>query len=433
MAYLGVIYCSVIGIIDYKLSKRFGLLTFFCLLWAVIIFLSSFELYGMVSFSREIYSVILIGLISFTIPCLMGKYTTIRSSTIPIQKRSDKYSLNRKFFFLVQLFIFIFMILMAERLIELIQSGLPYGTVRAMYLNRGEENYFTNPIMDFFNSKLVVPLLFSSIPIVVTLILTKAKEYIVIILVSVLNILIYVAATGGRLILIYIVVDLIIAIPLYEITISSKLKKRISYGIIVLFFVVIITTVIRKGFFSSGHLDVSSLFIDYYRYLSLSVPLFAHWLDYINSAHIQTNGMATFGGIANNIYYVLTKFGATDFLNFNATNNLITQTEDFIPIFNDTGANAFVTMFFFFYLDFRMFGVIILSGIYGWVTGFISKLTTSNSSILMKCYYLLFVQSVVKSFVRWEFWSAPYILAFLFMFFFFTKGSYGNSSKNRIY
>ncbi|WP_436686503.1 O-antigen polymerase [Lactiplantibacillus plantarum] len=433
MAYLGVIYCSVIGIIDYKLSKRFGLLTFFCLLWAVIIFLSSFELYGMVSFSREIYSVILIGLISFTIPCLMGKYTTIRSSTIPIQKRSDKYSLNRKFFFLVQLFIFIFMILMAERLIELIQSGLPYGTVRAMYLNRGEENYFTNPIMDFFNSKLVVPLLFSSIPIVVTLILTKAKEYIVIILVSVLNILIYVAATGGRLILIYIVVDLIIAIPLYEITISSKLKKRISYGIIVLFFVVIITTVIRKGFFSSGHLDVSSLFIDYYRYLSLSVPLFAHWLDYINSAHIQTNGMATFGGIANNIYYVLTKFGATDFLNFNATNNLITQTEDFIPIFNDTGANAFVTMFFFFYLDFRMFGVIILSGIYGWVTGFISKLTTSNSSILMKCYYLLFVQSVVKSFVRWEFWSAAYILAFLFMFFFFTKGSYGNSSKNRIY
>ena len=95
--------------------------------------------------------------------------------------------------------------------------------------------------------------------------------------------------------------------------------------------------------------------------------------------------------------------------------------DNYISIGWQARANAFATMFYFFYLDFRYLGVFAESLIFGFVSGFIELRTYINENMKTIAFYLLLSQAVFKSFIRWEFTVGSYVMSFLYLYLLFSK------------
>ena len=168
---------------------------------------------------------------------------------------------------------------------------------------------------------------------------------------------------------------------------------------------------VSAGDKSAGEAVGSSI----YKYFSASMPLMDYWVDVIDEQQFQSYGMAFLHGVLNFFDIFLSKIGISFDL-LNQTSFYIGQTEStFLYGLYDHGSfNAFVSVFYFFYMDFRWVGVIVGSLFFGFFCHRVERLANKNN-LLNSALYLLIAQSVLKSFGRWEFYLTSYCLSFLFL------------------
>ena len=83
-------------------------------------------------------------------------------------------------------------------------------------------------------------------------------------------------------------------------------------------------------------------------------------------------------------------------------------------------------MFYYFYVDWREIGVFLGSAIYGMLMS-ISYIKTKNekNNLLYCAYFVMLLQGLLKSFVRWEFVQTSYILSFIYILFMIKKKATG--------
>ena len=96
---------------------------------------------------------------------------------------------------------------------------------------------------------------------------------------------------------------------------------------------------------------------------------------------------------------------------------------DWALIINEgkTTANAYVSLFWYFYTDAREYGIIIGSLVYGFIMRRVYAKSIINKNIKNVAIYFLLFQGLFFSFIRFPFSKAYYVLAILYMLFVIKK------------
>ena len=431
MAILGLALLCI-GILSFKKNKGIDFLALFCLIWTVVFLGASLKLYGMREYSLETISIFCFGTVSFVVFFVIAKYgrmrhITIKDNMITIPFRKD-VAINKKIvwsFFIITTF---FVIYSLFRMLGLMIMGIPMGTIHAMYLNRGGEPFYSVSVINQLNSKVMMPCIYTMAPIISYFLLFDFKKNRVITLLGIVDLVIYTVATGSRLILIFLAVDIFLTIPLAKIKIPKRVFKKVKkigfvlgllVGVMLVYY-----TISRKGFTSSSEESViSQVFGEIYKYLTLCIPLSDFWFGEIDQMGTWTYGKMFFFSILSIIEWFFAQFFRTEtFAWLNICRELASSIEIMQPIFLDAKCNAFVTYLFYFYVDFRMIGVIVGSSLFGYISGKIDRNTrrTKNQSSIM--FYLLFAQTISMSFIRWSFYDVPYLIGFILLRIYFVRG-----------
>lgn len=431
MMFLLSMIMLVLGCIAYKKNRGIDLLVLFCFIWTVVFAGASLKLYGMRDYSFNTIALFTLGSLSFVIFAAVGRFGKYKQYRIAhgfFSNSLDKsISINKRVLAILLIPVTLFTIYSMTRMLTLVAAGVPLGTIHAMYLGRGGEAFFTILVLNQIHSKLVIPCIYCLAPIIVYYALTDFKKNWLIILIGVIDVTLYVVATGTRVVAIFIFVDILLMLPFSKIVLSKKAFKKIKkIGItlaILLIIALVYYTISRKGFETTTDSSLfSQVFGEVYKYFSLCIPLSDYWLSQIDNLGIVTYGKMSFYGILSFIEWIFAQFFRTGtFAWLDICKSLATELEVMQPIFADAKCNAFVTYLFYFYVDFGVVGVAVLSAIWGFISGNLSKKIRKNHNEATMLFYLLFAQTIAMSFSRWCLFDAPYFLAFFYMRLMFIK------------
>lgn len=428
------------GVYSCKQNKGLDLLSLFCFIWCIVFGLASLKLYGMRNYSFDTVLLFAMGTMAFVIFAFWGRYGKYKHYRIRqsvLSKPSNiNVNINKTLLYILLIPVTVFVIYSTMRMLEIASSGVPLGTIHAMYLGRGGESFFTLNILNQLHSKLVIPCIYCLAPIVVYYSLTGFKNNWMAVTIGFADIVLYLIATGSRVIAIFILVDIFLMLPYANIVLSKrtfKKIKKIGYIFVALVGTILIYyTISRKGFTdNSGSSVFDQLLGEVYKYFSLCIPLSDYWFSEVNSSGLVTYGKMSFYGFLSLIEWFFAQFFKTStFPCLDVCRNLASDLEVMQPIFIDAKCNAFVTYIFYFYVDFGIFGVILLSSLWGGVCGSISKKIKRKHNESTMLFYLLLAQTVSMSFSRWCFFDAPYILAFIYMRLLFVGSKSNYLNKN---
>lgn len=429
-----------IGIYSYKKNKGLDLLSLFCFIWCVVFGFASLKLYGMRDYSFDTVLLFAMGTVAFITFAIAGRYGKYKHYRIKHGKLSNSsnvhVTINKTILYIFLVPVTAVVIYSILRMLALFSSGVPLGTIHAMFLGRGGESFFTLNILNQLHSKFIIPCIYCLAPIAVYYSLTDFRNNWIAICVASADIVLYLIATGSRIIAIFIFVDIFLMLPYANIVLSKKAFKRIKkIGFILCFLVVLILiyyTISRKGFTSTSESNIfEQLLGEIYKYFSLCIPLSDYWFSEVNTNGFLTYGKMSFYGLLSLVEWFFVQFFKTDmFSSLEICRNLASSLEIMKPIFSDAKCNAFVTYIFYFYVDFGYVGVILLTSIWGFICGSISRKIKVKHNESTMLFYLLFAQTISMSFSRWCFFDAPYILAFVYMRVLFIGSKSTSINKN---
>ena len=159
--------------------------------------------------------------------------------------------------------------------------------------------------------------------------------------------------------------------------------------------------------------------------------MYEKWVSEVDSANLIGYGTASLNGFLFPVDYILRN---TLHINlgmlYKKVYTLIALTDSKWQYISPTiRANAYVSAFWFFYLDARNFGVLIFSFIYGCYCRMSFKNAVFNSNLRSIAVYSLVAVGVFYTFGRFQLSQHTYVLALLYLKYFMFKRS---SIRNEI-
>lgn len=409
-------------------------LSMFLLMFSIITFLSGLRLYDLYAFDEEIYYIVLVGCLSFAVGYNILRFA---KADIRIGHRSlGKTRINERLTKSITLLLFVFYLLIALRILSSISSGnYTFATIKMLYADGDEETkasiiYGSGLIKTI--DLLVMRSLMYAVTVVTMVRFFKYKKVDFQVITAILAVVCYILTNYSRIFLIVLAVQICACALLFG-GISKDTAKRIKKIVLryVFPFVAVvgasiyIISIVRKKDVSKAIPFVEEMYI----YFSSSMPLFAHYKAVADAGDILTFGMMFGKGFINFIMTFVGKLGIRLPL-YDYSTEIVNATQQFIYLSPRQTSNAFTTMFYYFYLDFRMVGVVCYSGVFGGVMGyFYRKVRHFRDSLNERqiATYLLLLQALVKSFIRWEFVQMSYAMSFIFLLVFFTRAD--NTTK----
>lgn len=133
---------------------------------------------------------------------------------------------------------------------------------------------------------------------------------------------------------------------------SKKAKKWIIRGVIIVVVVFLLVSSIR---FSTSQKTMTE---QLYLYLTCSIPLFDHWLEFEKATGIYTYGAVSLLGLLRLPCNILKMVGITfPTVILNNANLIATNWDGFVNIGPHLNYNSYVTMFMYFYKDAGVMGI----------------------------------------------------------------------------
>ncbi len=393
MLTIGIILIIFMTIFDYYIYKTvFSPVFMFNSLFLLIISLSSMRLYNLREYSIKSIEVIVLGMIFFS----LGVFCTriVSHEFLKNQNNVINYddNLNVNWTFLKILLIVVttgnvFSIIFS---LKFLLGGGSYLELRNMILGyNGAESLITNPLVNILTSYISGPGLTALIPFSIFFLIRKKNiKFSLIIL---LNLVLATLSSGGRILLVYTVIQMFIGLSYSKKNIPKKIKKVVIISSIIFFISIIVLSNIRSS---------TSIYRAFYAYFSGPVVLLSTWMTEVDTYNIHSHGL----GFIYPITYLLNSFC-----------NLIGIPNDWVGVFPNQSMNAFSTLFYFFYKDFREFGVACFSFLFGSICGFIYFKAFIERKSKYLVYYLLGVQAIIGSFMIWQLGSTAFFLSIVFI------------------
>lgn len=396
-------------------------MTIFLALWSVVCFLAGLKLFGMYDYSYHAPLVVLIGVVSVYLGYIFGSKYKIK---LPHQIKhigideTREYVVREKLC-IVLLFITISVyLIMGISVLALLAAGYDASTIREMYRDSGETAIsgmatsliYGSDFVKKLDSYLAKPTICATIPIL-SIELTSKGKITKLSALSIVALALSLLVNFGRLNAFVAVACVVVAFFIQGKKLSKKTKRRVKciatllLAAMIVFFLLMSNA--RSTTNSSGAVPNS------YAYFSIPIPLLDYWMEQVDSMGAYSLGFSYISGFVANIMNVLARFNIVippykwgSRFNYNLVDH-------FIGIFPSRRYNAYVSMFFALYLDFREIGVFFGSFIYGCV---ISRIyNKAKKSKIYLAFYLLLFQGLLWSFIRWQFVIVSYCFAFIFL------------------
>ena len=389
----------------------------FSSIWLISVFLTSLKLYNMIDYSQKSLMIISEGIISFILGCISCTIFFKNNSHNNSRTRKKEEILDSKILVVLITIGLIFVSILSIKVMSLLMSGVEYNQIRNLYYSYGKDSLISDEkiftIFDWMTSLILT----ITIPTIIIGLINKKMNKLIVIE-ELFFVMLYIFCTAGRAPIFEIIIELLIVLLLNKEKITKKTKKIAK---IVLIFSAII--IIGMTFVRNDNCDKKSV-NTIYAYLSVPIPYFSKLVNYIDNNNIQTYGVATVYGpylVVQKSIKVLTGYKLE---NAGYLADVITKPQThWVKIFSESDDyyNAYATMFYNFYIDFRDIGVIVISFIYGMIIERYYLNIKRKSGMKENVIFLILTSGLVKSFAVWQFASPIILIAFILINIIFRK------------
>lgn len=338
------------------------------------------------------YILIFVGVLSFAI----GGRFSINPTNSP-----EKYEIDIKKVLILQILTILVYIPETMDTIGDLMSGQTLEDVR---IKSGEVTE-SSGLIAILKNFVLTPFLFLSYPITAFIFFTnktKGRKKLVVLLLSMIIIAISVLRLGGRSPILFFLVNFFVVWYFYKNTI--KLTRTIKNTMIIVVGIMVLSFVYAS--ISRGIEDLPRSFYHYF------VGCIALLDNGVNSVTFHTEGIASFSSLISIFDTFWRLIGGDELTAMRVISWINNYIEETISVGVDCHMNAFYSLFFWFYLDYGIAGVVILCFIYGLVADSIYKAAIRNRHFVTIVIFSLIVQGVIFSFIRFQFSTFYYFMAF---------------------
>lgn len=435
MAYFAALFCIFFSFYGWKKYKyKLNPLFVFATLWAVIFILSKLRLYYLKDADEWVYFVILIGIFSFGSGYILAskflKLKRVVLHTESFQVRANIIKEPR--YMLIYILAAVVLCFYIRDLVNIFSSLSLVGMlaqIRSMAQDSQSILYEGRSTFEKAARILILqPFVMALQPIVAIEFWTKSRRRWLLLAMDISIVVLRMFTDGSRGMLMYLGMHFFLIFTvldkgerssiaeIYEKYIQNSKKAKFFMRLILLIFgiVFIVSTMSRSG---------ERFWRNLYYYFSMQPSLMTTWIDEISH---YGYGMASLNGFVYPIiYFIKNTFGIQSYPTYWYENifMLISSTDQqWVTITNEnTFANAYVSVFWFPYLDGNIIGEILIMFLYGMIAGFMYKNVMRNRSAKSVCLYSYFMQSIIMSYVRFQYASETYALGLVFLYFILYK------------
>lgn len=412
----------------------FNPVTIFSGTWIIIVFLANLKLYDMIEYDEKIIVMILLANLSFFIGNIPKKGIRCVIGTKKSTKRNKgnyyvyEYKINKPFviFCMVVAFISIGVVLLS--VIKLLLSGSSYSYIRDILFGYDTDATLVNSgVFMLFFTWIVSGIVYAFMPLALIEFFER-KKFNSWAIYGLILAGVFTFATAGRAVIFVLVIQVIVLLKHYDYTIPKRIKRTVIMVAIGAIGMLFIISYFRTKSIVDKHVN------SVYSYFCISVPLLSHWVEYVDANNIYTWGRATLYGVDSILNWILRFVGiqTPKYMLINEAVNL--PQNNWLTIFHNPVSryNAFCSALYYFYLDFRWIGIVVLSLLCGLVINNVFNLLKNAKDKKCMFYYLLIVQMLVLSFIKLQTSNPPYIFALLIINFAIKRVKIINQAKGEM-
>ncbi|MEH6891477.1 O-antigen polymerase [Bacillus sp. JJ864] len=412
-------------------GRFYNPISFYMLFWGFWILISLSNPFGLYEVSEKTYFTILLSLFCFGIGCILidSSKILIKENDSIITNDNSFTKLNSKRFLILQFIIFAILFFYYLKYSSLLSSMTLDDQRRIVYT---VGLLFNSTYEMLFYNWIIKPIMMISVIMVMVNYIIYGRKNVSLVI-SLLNCVLFSFIGNGRLIYFDLLIYILIAvafkksfskfkqIPKFHIR-KSTLKKSILFiiGIFVLLYVMNSTSARRIGLENPSLYQMWDTFVNYsfkQGIVYFTGPLRA--LDYFLTSNIAdsvgyTFGRSSFAGIEEVIVSFLSSFLHDPSIALNSANYTTSSfTVPNIQIGTDQTFNALYTHVMNFYLDCGLIGIVVLSTLYGIISGIVFKYCLRNINIYKISLLVYYIHHLVVSEFRWDYQSpASWIIIF---------------------
>lgn len=389
-------------------------------IWLACLLCAGLRLYNMKAFSDNGVTIILTGLVAFCVGCVISmsrRNFRIRppvTTSLPVPEITFNISWQAVY---ILLFASLAGILILDLLaLKALMRGVSYSYIRNMYYGYGSApKLIKNTFLSTYINWISVPALYALIPVaMINLFETKnifrQKKRLLFSIAVFLSTFMYIFGSAGRFMLIFLVVQMATVFQVYHKKLPAKFKKQIFILISAVVVIFMFISIVRASGASGKKVNT------FYAYLSIPVYLLDYWIEKVKDLP-QLHGGAFLYGILTFINYFTSKAGY-DIPLYRDSYDMIQITQNgWVEIFPHEWYNAYVSMFYYFYIDFGITGVVAGSIFFGYLCHEIYHIAFIKKNKNALLFYLIMIQCIVCSIVRWQLGTITLVLTLLFEWF----------------
>lgn len=427
--FLGILFLISIPLSVLLTKKILNPVLILNVLWAIIVYLSSLQLFNLKPTSEEIYWIILCGIAFYNIAFFFYYYIYMglrRNSKHANGIKDSEIRLKALYLFSLVSIVLVMPFFLTS--VALLINGGSMATVRSSIQFGEIAGSYSNPVLNALTIFIGNPVSMALNAIVAADFWHGNKNKKLMALCG-FSIFIRVIAFGGRNPLIQFIIYFFVSYAFLDKKKSwdfiKKYKKYFLLVTLVLVLIILKVTVSR----GSGQPMIRT----YYYYYSMEPYMFENWAKVVDSLGVKAYGTAALNGFIFPFFYALRNIFQIPFpIFFETAYELIRQTNSqWVIIAGGTSANAFVSIFWFLYLDGRLLGIIVGMTLYGIISAktFIKAVTLIRPREV--CIYALVVFGLITTNGRSQFADLAYALSFIYVIFLYKNSHYKSKKKHK--
>lgn len=394
-------------------------ITVFCGLWGAILMLYSLPFYDMYQASDESLALIISGTGMFFFGAITAAMLFLKEnrtySTIP-SIESDSQGIRYSVLLMLNIIVFAYLFRFGTRVISMLLSGRSFAFIHRMYNVTDEEGILgASRINRNIVSWIVLPVMHASLS---TLAIysqcnnenkSPLKKWCTIVILS--NLGLFTLISGKR--------SFLVELAMYFIAVYFLRGKKVKINRRAKFGIVIVAGVLIWAFnyisIGRGSSSITKLF---YSYLVGCIP---HLSNKLQSSPKDVVGFTSVYGFFHAPITLINAIVHSQLLSSirDSMHQLVEYTQVRVPIGPGKTYNAFLTPFFYFYIDGGWVGNVLLSYLFGFVSMHIYHNYLKKRNYHSVVVYLLVFFSLYMSMVRIQYFQMRFALSFFYVFLFF--------------
>lgn len=376
---------------------------------------------------NAIYWCYIIGLGSIT-----GGYILARS--VRVISPNDRFELRRRTYLIIAGLVLIFGVVKLVIIAPLLMQNVSLGLIRSVYNGNVINGISFSPMIYRIEVYFCKPMLHILSAVFALMITDKTcvdGYRRIMLIISGLGIVVNQFVSAGRMAVFVLLIMMVVSCELnYNNSVFSFLKKH--KGILVLG-IILVGFMYWISFKRTG--DTHILDSIYIYFCGPSAFMAENMYRLSGDNYIRTYGLTLISGFVRPIYIVYRAIVGTEIPLVELIYEINTSVNEYKYISPTINFNAFVTLFYYFFMDGGYLGVVIDSFFFSWFSNHFYFKQKRSPSLRNKVLFLIALESVVLSFVRYQYVDVSNVLPFVYIYVCFQnkKSSHNQLILDRTY